>query len=188
MLLQTGPARNARVHLCEAARPSLWELWRATQETVNLAVLEGFEVVYVDCLESPHDLRLVTNVGMRAVFYRTALGKAIAAFLPAERRRLLLESTRFQAFTPTTVASSAEMAPQLEEVRRLGYAVDSEESVLGLRCVSAPVVDASQEAVAAISVSGPTSRFTAEQVSDFAASVLRAARDTSARIASLESG
>ena len=182
-LLQPVPGWNAQSHLREAARPSLWELWRATQETVNLAVLEGFEVVYVDCLESPHDLRLVTNVGMRAVFYRTALGKAMAAFLPAERRRLLLQSTRFQAFTPTTVTSAAEMANRLDTIRNRGFAMDNEESVPGLRCVGAPVLNAEHEAVAAISVSGPTSRFTPDRIGEFTVALLKAARAASERIA-----
>ena len=62
------------------------ELWRITQETVNLGLLDGLEVLYLDSLESPQSFRLVANAGTRAVAYRTALGKAILAHTPAEAR------------------------------------------------------------------------------------------------------
>jgi len=184
-LLRFGNRVNTQATLRETARQSLWELWRATQETVNLAVLEGLEVVYIDCLESPHDFRLVTNIGMRAVYYRTALGKAIAAFLSRERQNLLLGSTVFHSFTPNTVGSADGLARQLEAIRQAGFAVDNEESVLGLRCVSAPVLDEKGRPAAAISVSGPTSRITCEKVPEFAEAVRKAAQGVSARIAAM---
>ncbi len=182
-LLELGQAAaSSQAHLREVARPLLWELWRETQETVNLGVLEGFEISYVDCLESPHDLRLVTNISMRAVYYRTALGKAIAAFLPESRREALIESTEFQAFTPHTLASPEALLPELERVRGAGYAVDNEESVPGIRCVAAPVLDAENLPAAAVSVSGPTVRITPESVPELAAAVIRTARRISKQL------
>ncbi len=168
-------ASGSQAHLREVARPLLWELWRESQETVNLGVLEGLEIAYVDCLESPHDLRLVTNIGMRAVYYRTALGKAIAAFLPAHEAQTLLESTEFQAFTPNTLASADLLREEFARIRRAGYAVDNEESVPGIRCVAAPVLNADNLPAAAVSVSGPTVRITPQTVPDLAAAVIRTA-------------
>ncbi len=175
-------AATSQAHLREVARPLLWDLWRETQETVNLGVLEGFEIAYVDCLESPHDLRLVTNISMRAVYYRTALGKAIAAFLPQHQLRVLLESVEFQAFTPHTLASPEALLPELERIRRDGYAVDNEESVPGIRCVAAPVLDAENLPAAAVSVSGPTVRITPDAVGGLAPAVIRAAQRISRQL------
>ena len=154
-LLQMGSDYNVQAPLREMARESLWELWRVTKETVNLAVLDGVEVVYIDCLESPHDFRLVSNGGMRAVLNRTALGKALLAFQPPEHRERLIKSLHFQAFTPHTLTSAEELSKELTPIRQSCYAVDNEESVLGLRCIAAPILDKRGNAVAAISISGP---------------------------------
>ena len=124
--LRLGSEYNVQTPLRDTAREALWELWRITQETVNLAVLDGLDVVYIDCLESPDDLRLVSNVGMRAVLYRTALGKALLAFQPAEQCERLIKS-RFETFTPHTVTSAFELDRELNPIRQSGFAVDNEE-------------------------------------------------------------
>ena len=180
--LRLGSDYNVQVPLRELARESVWELWRVTQETVNLAVLEGLDVVYIDCLESPHDLRLVSNVGMRAILYRTALGKALLAFQPAEQRERLVKSLRFQSFTTHTITSAFELARELDSIRQSGFAVDNEESVMGLRCIAAPILDTRGIAVAAISISGPTGRITPQKTPMLGEAVKVAAREVSVRI------
>jgi len=182
--LRLGSDYNVQAPLREMARESLWELWRVTQETINLAVLDGLDVVYIDCLESPHDLRLVSNVGMRAVLYRTALGKALLAFQPVEQCGRLVKSLRFQTFTPHTVTSAFELTRELDSIRQSGFAVDNEESVMGLRCIAAPVLDTREIAVAAISISGPTSRITPQKTPMLGDAVKAAAREVSAQIVS----
>ena len=138
---------------------------------------------HVDCLESPHDLRLVRNVGMRAILYRTALGKALVAFLPPEEREQLARTLRFQEFTPNTITSAEQLTRELNAIRKTGYAVDNEESVLGLRCIAAPIVDRKGIAVAAVSISGPTSRITSEKTAYLGNLVKSAAHEISLRIA-----
>ena len=183
-LLQMGSDYNVQAPLREMARESLWELWRVTQETVNLAVLDGVEVVYIDCLESPHDFRMVSNRGMRAVLHRTALGKALLAFQPPEHRERLIKSLRFQAFTPNTLTSAFALSRELITIRQSGYAVDNEESVLGLRCIAAPILDRKGIAVAAISISGPASRITPQKTAALGKAVKTAAYEVSERIVS----
>ena len=183
-LLRLGNHYHVQAPLRERARESLWELWRITQETVNLAVLDGLEVVYIDCLESPHDFRLVSNAGMRAVLYRTALGKAIVAFLPPEQRDLIVKSLRFQAFTPHTLTSVEQLSRELNTIGKNAYAVDNEESVLGLRCIAAPILNKKGIAVAAISISGPSSRITPQKTTALGTTVKAAAQEISERLAS----
>ncbi|HWQ56872.1 MAG TPA: IclR family transcriptional regulator [Bryobacteraceae bacterium] len=169
--------------LRRAARPLLWELWHNTQETVNLAVLEGPEVLYLDCLESSHDFRLVANIGMRAVLYRTALGKAILAFSSAEKQESLLAPMTFRPFTPRTIISAEQFREELAMVKAQGWAIDNQESHLGLRCIAAPILNTRCEAVGAVSVSGPIGRVTEEEVPLFIARIQEAAHGISARLA-----
>jgi DNA-binding IclR family transcriptional regulator len=181
-LLQLGARSSFQVHLREAAQEPLRELWRITQETINLGILDGLEVVYLDCLESPQSFRLVANAGTRAAAYRTALGKAMLAHLAAERRNAVIESLVFRAFTPKTITSPEWFRAELEKIRKRGYAIDDEESVLGVRCLAAPVLNAEQEPIAALSISGPTARMTNGKLPEFAAAIRAAAREISSRL------
>jgi DNA-binding IclR family transcriptional regulator len=158
------------------ARPILWELWKSTQETVNLAVLDQGTVLYVDVIESPHEFRLSSRVGTRRSLHVTALGKALAAFLPAELRASILSTIKFQPSTPKTIMNLVHFRQELEKIRRQGYAVDDEEAVQGARCVSAPILNADREPIAAVSVSGPVTRVSPNQVAALAGAVSSAAR------------
>jgi DNA-binding IclR family transcriptional regulator len=158
------------------ARPILWELWKSTQETVNLAVLDQGTVLYVDVIESPHEFRLSSRVGTRRSLHVTALGKALAAFLPAELRASILSTIKFQPATPKTIMNLVHFRQELEKIRRQGYAVDDEEAVQGARCVSAPILNADREPIAAVSVSGPVTRVSPNQVAALAGAVSSAAR------------
>lgn len=161
------------------ARPPLWELWQATHETVNLAVLDQGTVLYSDVIESPHEFRLSSRVGSRRPLHATALGKALAAYSPEEQKSTLLNNIVFQPMTPSTIINLLQFREELEKVRRQGYAVDDEEVVLGARCVAAPVLGLNGSALAAVSVSGPTTRVTASQVPTLAAAVIKCARTIS---------
>ncbi len=165
-----------------AARRSLWELWQATGETANLGVLEGHDVLYLDCLESQNVFRLVAHIGTRAVFYRTSLGKAIVAFLPQEEQESFLKSTRFEPFTPNTITSRARLEEELGTIRKEGHAVDDEESVVGVRCVAAPILDSDGNAIAAVSIAGPASRGSEVRGKDLGAAVRATAQEISARL------
>jgi DNA-binding IclR family transcriptional regulator len=158
------------------ARPILWELWKSTQETVNLAVLDQGTVLYVDVIESPHEFRLSSRVGTRRSLHVTALGKALAAFLPAELQASVLSTIKFQPATPKTIMNLVQFRQELEKIRRQGYAVDDEEAVQGARCVSAPILNSDREPIAAVSVSGPVTRVSPNQVAALAGAVSSAAR------------
>src|SRR5215469_7740147 len=175
-LSQMSTRGNQGATLQAVARPILWELWKSTQETVNLAVLDQGTVLYVDVIESPHEFRLSSRVGTRRSLHVTALGKALAAFLPPELRESILGSIVFQPGTPRTIGNLVQFRQELEKIRRLGYAVDDEEAVQGARCVSAPILNSDGEPIAAVSVSGPVTRVSPNQVAALAGAVTSAAR------------
>jgi IclR family acetate operon transcriptional repressor len=179
-LSQLSARGNQEATLQAVARPILWELWKATQETVNLAVLDQGTVLYVDVIESPHEFRLSSRVGTRRSVHVTALGKALAAFLPGETRENILNSIAFQPATPRTIGNLVQFRQELEKIRRQGYAVDDEEAVQGARCVSAPILDSDGKPIAAVSVSGPVTRVSPNQVNALAGAVTSAARAISA--------
>lgn len=153
-MLELGTAVTARSALGRTAGPVLDRLAVRCQQTVNLAVLDGEEILYIAKRESPEPLRLTVEVGRRLPVHCTALGKAILAFRPPlEVRRLFSRRRRLRQLTPNTITDPRELMKHLEEIRRTGIAVDREELVLGLRCVGAPVLDFTGYAVAAISIS-----------------------------------
>jgi len=175
-LSQMSARGNHGATLQAVARPILWELWKSTQETVNLAILDQGTVLYVDVIESPHEFRLSSRVGARRSLHVTALGKALAAFLPAEPRENILSTITFQPSTPRTIMNLLQFRQELDKIRRQGYAVDDEEAVQGARCVSAPILNSDREPIAAVSVSGPITRVSPSQVAVLAGAVTAAAR------------
>ena len=170
---------NPQANLQTVARPVLWELWKSTQETVNLAVLDQNTVLYVEVMESPHEFRLSSRVGTRRPLHATALGKALAAFLPGDVRDSILSTVNFQPSTQKTIMNMVQFRRELQKIQRQGYALDDEEAVPGARCVSAPILDSRGEAVGAVSVSGPVTRLSLAQVATLADAVTSAARSIS---------
>src|SRR6202140_5335832 len=179
-LSQMSARSNQGATLQAVARPILWELWKSTQETVNLAILDQGTMLYVEVIESPHEFRLSSRVGTRRSLHVTALGKALAAFLPAEARENILSTISFQPATQKTIMNLVQFRQELERIRRQGYAVDDEEAVQGARCVSAPILNSDGEPIAAVSVSGPVTRVSPNQVAALAGAVCAAARAISA--------
>ncbi|GAA4038713.1 IclR family transcriptional regulator [Nonomuraea soli] len=136
--------------------PLLDELARATGETVHLARLEGGHVVYTAKRESVHPLRMFSAVGRRLPVYSTALGRAILAEMDDERARALLPAV-LDPVTPHTNTDPERLIGLLAEVRRDGYAVEHEESCIGLACI-AVALPFTQPGRYAISVSVPLAR------------------------------
>lgn len=159
-LAQMSACSTRSATLQAVARPILADLWRSTQETVNLAVLDQGTVLYVDVMVSQHDFRLVSRVGTRRPLHAAGLGKVLTVFRPAPECERLLEGIVFQRATPKTIGNLAQLRRELENVSRQGYAVDNEEALLGCRCVAAPILNNDGVAIGALSVAGPVTRVT----------------------------
>lgn len=168
--------------LRKVCRPALQRLWKITDETVNLGILDGHQVYYLDVLQSPHAFRMASRPGTWRPLYCTAMGKALGAYLPADEQEHLLASLRFQRFTPHTISQLPRLRREFEKIRQLGYAVDNEEAIRGARCVAAPVLLESGMAAASISVSGPTTRMDRAAMPMIVSAVKEAARAASLRL------
>ena len=181
-----GSGISYQTTLRKISRPILQDLWKATSETVNLGILDGQDVFYLDVLQSPHPFRMASHAGTWRPLYCTAMGKALTAFLSQQERDHVLSSLRFERFTPRTITGPEKFRKELEKVRLRGYALDDEEATLGARCVGAPVLVERGKVAAAISVAGPTTRIAREKIPAFARVVRAAARAISGHLGSSE--
>ncbi len=152
---------KAESRLIQDMRPFLEELLRQVRHTVNLAVLNDLQVMYLDCLVPSDSLSLYTAPGAVVPAYATALGKVLLAHLPPSELEVVMPRLRLKPLTPQTITSPAEIRLVLEEVRRRGYAVDRGEFKADVNCVGAPIKDSSGRAIAAISVTARVAELSA---------------------------
>ena len=142
--------------LIDAAARPLRDLHAKTQETVNLGILRHDRVIYLDVLECTLPLRRVASRASDP-FHTTALGRVIAAQLPADRRKGLLARARLERRTAATITDRRRLAAEIERAAKQGYAIEANETDVGVACIGAPVF-AGNDVVGAISVSLPTAR------------------------------
>ncbi|MER7282405.1 IclR family transcriptional regulator [Dactylosporangium sp. NPDC000244] len=143
-------ARRAEPYL-RAARDEL-------NETVQLAVLDGIDNVYIAKVEADHPLRLVSRVGMRLPAYATGLGKVLLAHLDPADLRARLEGVSMRRFTQHTVATWQQLLERVQDIRERGFGEDDGEYTPGVFCVAVPVRDGTGRVVAAMSCSIPRVR------------------------------
>ncbi|HXJ05359.1 MAG TPA: IclR family transcriptional regulator [Candidatus Acidoferrum sp.] len=181
-LARLGAGVSYHATLRKISRPVLASLLKTTKETVNLGVMDGHDVLYLDVIESPHTFRMVSQPGLHRPLNSTALGKAILAFLPAEQREEILPTLTFVSFTPRTIPNLARLRRELLRTAQQGFAIDDQEADLGARCVAAPILDESGNVAGAISVSGPVTRISREKAQTYALAVKKGARMISERL------
>jgi len=182
-LFRLGNAVIKNKDINNVARPLLRELLNSFQETVNLAVLHGIYVVYIERLESPMSLRTSNAIGSRAPAYSTSLGKAILAYQPISLLKDVISKTNLERVTPKTITNPQILEQELDKIRQRGYSVDDEENVTGVYCIGAPIFSALNRAEAAISISAPVQRLSdPEKREDIGTALIRVAREISIRM------
>jgi DNA-binding IclR family transcriptional regulator len=178
-LTRLGTGSSSQATLSKISRPVLENLHKSTGETINLAILDGQDVLYIDILETFHTFRLVSEVGMRRPFYATSLGKAIVAHLSEEEQEELYTHIEFAPATSRTVNSILRLKKQLRLIRKQSFSLDDEEAVAGVRCLGAAIFGEGAKVVAGISISGPVVRITSAKIAVFSHEIRRAAREIS---------
>jgi DNA-binding IclR family transcriptional regulator len=178
-LFDYGNRAIEQYDLRDRAQPHLRRLVTETEETAHLCVLEAARVIYIDKIEPARAVRMITRVGATNPLHCTSVGKAIMAFLPEEKVDELFKRIRYERFTHRTIATPEALRAELEKTRRRGYAIDDEEIEDGLRCIAVPLLDAQRQPVAAVSVSGPSFRVTAQKLPAIANHLLQCVRGIS---------
>jgi IclR family transcriptional regulator, acetate operon repressor len=157
------------------ALPFLRRLLDRYRETVNLAVFRQHRLVILDALEGLSTIRHAARVGDGDRLRSTALGKAVLATFPDEEAIEFLREENLPACTPNTIMSDGDMRAEFKLIRKRGYAIDDEESEIGLRCVGVSVLG-TRGNVYGLSISGPSHLFTVSLAHE-AGPVLVAARE-----------
>jgi IclR family acetate operon transcriptional repressor len=154
-----GKAILDRFDLRERCHPLLGELSREAGETVFMSILDEYQVVYIDHVDSlDHTLRLTPQIGLRQYAHTTAMGKVLLAHLEPQRLEEYLSTHTLIKRTENSITDPRMLRQELEKVRRQGYAIDRQESEVGICCVAAPIRELSGRVAAAISISGPGER------------------------------
>jgi IclR family KDG regulon transcriptional repressor len=158
-------------------KPLMDEVVRRTGETVQLATLDRLSAVYLELSESPHPVKLTSRAGVRLPAHASAIGKALLAELDPEEAARRLDGAELSRLTEHTTAAVPALLAELDRTRARGYAVDDEEFAIGLRCLAVPIRDLDGKAVAAMSVSIPTPRYSRQAAANARVALNEAAAD-----------
>ncbi len=172
----TGSQFLRRTSLVERARPIMRELMEATGETANLGIERDGKVLFLGQVETHATIRAFFPPGTASAMHSSGIGKALLSRMDDARQRQVLAASKLEQFTPYTLTDPEAMIADLHATKARGYAIDGEERNIGMRCIAAPVYNVFGEAVAGISVSGPTSRITEDRIAELAEPVMQAAR------------
>lgn len=157
-LVSIGIAALKNMSLLRISLPVLQRLRDETGETVNLSILNGTEIVFVERLMSNYIVNLNINVGDRLPIYCASMGKVILAFLSPDNAESIMAQFNFEAKTKRTIVSLSALKQELAEIKLKGYAINDEELEKGLRAVAAPIFNHNAEAFAAINIAWTTAR------------------------------
>ena len=158
------------------ARRLMEELVRSWGETVHLAVLDGVQAVYVEKLQPTPAVKIcISRTGARLPAHCSGVGKVLLASSEWDHVAALFEDQGMPGLTPNTITTLDLLHKELGRVREQGYALDDEETLIGLCCVAAPICDSAGKTVAAVSISAPSYRFHTKK-KDYTDAVLDTAR------------
>jgi IclR family pca regulon transcriptional regulator len=184
-VLDLGFSAINSMELRHVSAPHLKALSEKTGHTVNMAVLDGTEIVYIERCRPPdaREIDLNLHVGSRLPAYCTSMGKVLLAFLADDELQKVLASVQLARRGPNTITAKGELAKELERVRARGLAVNNEELAYGLRSIAAPVRSQNGDVVAAINIAVHRSLVSLDELlEDLAAALERTAGEISARI------
>lgn len=172
-LLTLGYAVVNESNLLENALTVMRELRDRYKETVPLAILQGHEGLILEGVQGTHSFRYVYEPGRRFQLHTSAPGKAMVAFLPEAEREQIIKSMAFQRYNERTITEPSAYRAELARVRQLGYSIDHAEQMDGMHCIGAPVFNRHGYPVAAIWITGPSSRIKEEEFEQIGQDVRR---------------
>jgi IclR family acetate operon transcriptional repressor len=164
----------------DEVRPTMERLSLLSRETVHLGVLDNHDVLHIEKVDSPEIVGVSSRVGTRAAPHVTGLGKALLASGPDEELEAYIEHARKRSLRSSAFDAEAFRA-EIAQARRRGYSIDDGESSPGVRCLAVAVRGVGGSPLFAISLTGPSGRFTAERMASCVPEMLAVARDLSTR-------
>lgn len=172
------------IDLRTLARPFLKSLVEKTRETVHLAILDNYEVVYIDKVDGLQPVKMASRIGGRMPAHSTGLGKALLANMDEIHWREYINKVGLQVYTPNTINDPDTFIRHLRQIRERGYSIDNSENEEGIRCVAVPVFDHTGQTIAAISISGWSLTMTPERDAELSSLARQVAYEISERLGS----
>lgn len=162
--LELGQTFIRQMGLLRQSKPVLEEVVKECNETTYVAILKESSIIYLDAVETDMTVRVVPRVGSRLPAYCTAAGKVQVAFMSDEELENYLPTKELKKYTNSTITDRQILKQELKKVAEQGFAIDNEELDQGVKCVSAPIRDYTRRIIGAISISGPSMRFSDERI------------------------
>lgn len=179
MAFRLGSAFLRRSSVAERSRPVMHDLVLATGETSNLGIERNAEVMFIGQVETQETIRAFIPPGTLSPMHASGIGKALLSCYTERQFDRFMRGRTLDHFTDKSILTKPDLAADLQQVRARGWAFDDEERTYGMRCVAAPIIDFYGEAVAGISVSGPTHRMPGDRIDAIGKLVRDAARTVS---------
>jgi DNA-binding IclR family transcriptional regulator len=177
-LLQMSSLALEHNDLRRLAAPFLLDLCKQCRENVNLALLDGGDVVYIDVVESSQRVKLAAATGQRLPAFCTASGKAILAFLSEDDVKPVLDRG-MPKFTQTTLTSEEDFFEEIAQIRRRGIATSEQEYEDGINAVAVPICN---PPIASISIAGPAYRLSKERMLELGPALLATAKNIAVEV------
>ena len=178
-LFELGNAVLSKLDIRQHAMPYLRQLWRTTGETIQLAIVDQYKVLYVDVLETLERVGVKSNVGERVPLHCSAAGKVWLTNLPDDRLNEVLKFVKFEPFTPYTIDSAEKLKESVKQARENGFAIDNQEYSTDLISVAAPVKNYRGRVIACITITSPALRMNEDKIKEFGAQVKTTAEKVS---------
>jgi DNA-binding IclR family transcriptional regulator len=183
---EIGNTYWSQMDFIKIAKPLMTELALTVQETVHLAVLSDTEIVYVDKVDSPRPLGVMSKIGQRGPVYCTALGKVLMAFQPEDEQSRIIHKIRLTPLTTRTITSKQRLMEELRVIRKQGYSLDRREIEEDVECIGAPIRNHLGNVIAALSISGPQRKIGTPKEKQFIRDVVKAAALVSSKLGYVE--
>lgn len=177
-ILELGFSALSSMDLWDVVQPVINDLSQKLNESCFAAVLDGQSVIYVARATPNRRVNVGISIGSRVPAHCVSTGRVLLAALPEDELHRYVETMTLTRFTPNTTTSKVQLRSALEEVRRQGWSIVDQEMEVGLRSLSVPVRDGSDQIVAALNVCCPSSRIGLDDMKTrILAMALEASRD-----------
>lgn len=180
-VLTLGGLVTNHLEIHKEATPVLSKLVHDTGETAHLSIMDELDTIYIHKEECHHPVRILTHLGRRNPSYCTSSGKVLLAYSEPEIVEKVIEQG-LVAYTDNSITDPDTLRSELENIRKQGYAVSTQELTIGTRSIAAPIRDYTGKVVSAITIVGPIQRMKNSKIKEFASKVMEAAKDASERM------
>ncbi|HPS33120.1 MAG TPA: IclR family transcriptional regulator [Anaerolineaceae bacterium] len=170
-LLQMAYLSQENIGIRQIALPYMRMLNEKYRETIDLAILDNGEALFLDVIQSPQRVKLASSMGQHLPAFSTASGKAILAWLPEEEALAVLQNTNI-SFTPNIVPTREAFLEDMRETRKRGYSLDCEGLETGIHAVGVPLFRSDGTPIASLAIAGPAFRMECSKIQTFGEELL----------------